>query len=88
MPNRRVLVTSKGCYAVNEDGVTVELEAGQEALIEDVQAAVFVKVRKAEFITNKKKAAKKTTDSDKDEDEDTQDNESDDLLNEINVKAD
>jgi hypothetical protein len=55
MPNRRVLVTSKGCYAVNEDGVTVELEAGQEALIEDVQAAVFVKVGKAQLVINKQK---------------------------------
>jgi hypothetical protein len=55
MPNKRVLVTSKGCYAVNEDGVTVELEVDQEALVEDVQAAVFVKVGKAELIINKQK---------------------------------
>jgi hypothetical protein len=55
MPNKRVLVTSKGCYAVNEDGVTVELEVDQEALVEDVQANVFVKVGKAELIVNKPK---------------------------------
>jgi hypothetical protein len=55
MPNKRVLVTSKGCYAVNEDGVTVALEVGQEVEIEDVQANVFVKVGKAELIVNKPK---------------------------------
>jgi hypothetical protein len=55
MPNKRVLVTSKGCYAVNEDGVTVELEAGKEVEIEDVQANIFVKVGKAELIVNKPK---------------------------------
>tara|TARA_R110000823_G_scaffold289895_1_gene408232 strand:+ start:317 stop:496 length:180 start_codon:yes stop_codon:yes gene_type:complete len=55
MPDKRVLVTSKGCYAVNEDGTTVELEAGQEVEIEDVQANVFVKVGKAELIVNKPK---------------------------------
>jgi hypothetical protein len=55
MPNRRVLVTSKGCYAVNEKGVTVELEEGQEVEVEDVQANVFVKVGKAKLIINKHK---------------------------------
>jgi mannose-6-phosphate isomerase class I len=55
MPDKRVLVTSKGCYAVNKNGVTVELEAGQEVEIEDVQANVFVKVGKAELIVNKPK---------------------------------
>ena len=47
MPNKRVLVTSKGCYAVNEKGVTFELEEGQEVEVEDVQANVFIKVGKA-----------------------------------------
>jgi hypothetical protein len=83
MPNRRILVTSKGCYAVNEDGVTVELEAGKEVSIEDVQAAVFVKVSKAEFITNKKKAVKKTDETDLD----SQDNELDESLDESDEKA-
>jgi hypothetical protein len=55
MPDKRVLVTSKGCYAVNKNGVTVELEVGQEVEIEDVQANVFVKVGKAELIVNKPK---------------------------------
>jgi hypothetical protein len=55
MPNKRVLVTSKGCYSVNEQGVTVELKVGEESDIEDVQAAVFVKVGKAELIINKSK---------------------------------
>ena len=55
MPNKKVLVTSKGCYAVNEKGVTVELEVGVESEVEDVQADVFVKVGKAELIINKQK---------------------------------
>ena len=52
MANARLLVTSSGCYAVNETGATVELEVGQETLIDDAQAAVFVKVGKAELIVN------------------------------------
>jgi hypothetical protein len=83
MPNRRILVTSKGCYAVNEDGTTVELEAGKEVSIEDVQAAVFVKVSKAEFITNKKKAVKKTDETDLD----SQDDELDEPLDESDENA-
>ena len=55
MPNKKVLVTSKGCYAVNDKGVTVELEVGVESEVEDVQADVFVKVGKAELIINKQK---------------------------------
>tara|TARA_R110000787_G_scaffold191073_1_gene302454 strand:+ start:525 stop:704 length:180 start_codon:yes stop_codon:yes gene_type:complete len=55
MPNKRVLVTSKGCYAVNDKGVTVELEVGSESEVEDVQANVFIKVGKAELINNKQK---------------------------------
>ena len=55
MPNKRVLVTSKGCYAIDSKGATVELEAGSEVEIEDVQADVFVKVGKAELIINKQK---------------------------------
>ena len=56
MANKRVLVTSKGCYAVNDKGVTVELKAGEEVSIEDVQAAVFIKSGKAELVNNKQKA--------------------------------
>ena len=56
MANKRVLVTSKGCYAVNDKGVTVELKAGEEVSIEDTQAAVFVKSGKAELVNNKQKA--------------------------------
>jgi hypothetical protein len=59
MPNKCVLVTSKGCYAVNKSGVTVELEVGEESEVEDVQAAVFVKVGKAELIINKPKQRQK-----------------------------
>ena len=56
MANKRVLVTSKGCYAVNDKGATVELKAGEEGSIEDAQAAVFVKSGKAELVNNKQKA--------------------------------
>ena len=56
MANKRVLVTSKGCYAVNDKGVTVELKAGEEVSIEDAQAAVFIKSGKAELVNNKQKA--------------------------------
>tara|TARA_R110000772_G_scaffold225042_1_gene335721 strand:- start:66 stop:245 length:180 start_codon:yes stop_codon:yes gene_type:complete len=55
MANKRVLITSSGCYAVNDKGATVELEVGVESEIEDVQADVFVKVGKAELIINKQK---------------------------------
>ena len=55
MPNKRVLVTSRGCYAVNESGATVLLEVDKEVEIEDVQAAVFVKVGKAKLVINKQK---------------------------------
>ena len=55
MPNKRVLVTSRGCYAVNDKGATVELEVGSESEVEDVQANVFIKVGKAELINNKQK---------------------------------
>jgi hypothetical protein len=55
MPNKRVLVTSRGCYAVNENGATVLLEVDKEVEIEDVQAAVFVKVGKAQLVINKQK---------------------------------
>ena len=82
MPNKRVLVTSRGCYAVNDKGVTVELEVGEEVLVEDVQAAVFVKVGKATMITNKKKAVKKADDIDLD----NQDDELDESLGEPEVK--
>tara|TARA_R110000796_G_scaffold10340_1_gene34436 strand:- start:179 stop:433 length:255 start_codon:yes stop_codon:yes gene_type:complete len=83
MPNKKVLVTSKGCYAVNESGVTIELEVGVETLVEDVQAAVFVKVGKATLITNKKKTAKKADETDLDGQEDHQD----ESLEEPEVKA-
>ena len=75
MANKRVLVTSKGCYAVSDKGVTIELKAGEEASIEDAQAAVFVKVGKAKLIINKKKAVKKAADEDLDTDEGSQDDE-------------
>ena len=75
MANKRVLVTSKGCYAVNDKGVTVELKAGEEVSIEDAQAAVFVKVGKAKLVTNKKKAVKKADDEDLGADEVSQDDE-------------
>ena len=55
MPNKRVLVTSRGCYAVNDKGATVELKVGSESEVEDVQADVFIKVGKAELINNKQK---------------------------------
>ena len=56
MANKRVLITSKGCYAVSDKGVTVELKAGEEVSIEDAQAAVFIKSGKAELVNNKQKA--------------------------------
>jgi hypothetical protein len=58
MANQKVLITSSGCYAV-KDGVTIELKAGEESEVEDVQAAVFVKVGKAELIINKPKQRQK-----------------------------
>jgi hypothetical protein len=53
MANKKVLITSRGCYAVNTDGVTVELESGKETSIEDTQADVFVRSGKAQLIINK-----------------------------------
>tara|TARA_R110000796_G_scaffold125907_1_gene240507 strand:- start:237 stop:506 length:270 start_codon:yes stop_codon:yes gene_type:complete len=75
MANKRVLVTSKGCYAVSDKGATVELEVGEEVLIEDFQAAVFIKVGKAELVVNKKKAAKKISGKDSEVDAEAQDDE-------------
>ena len=75
MANKRVLITSSGCYAVSDKGATVELEVGEEVLIEDFQAAVFIKVGKAELVINKKKAAKKISGKDSEVDLDAQDDE-------------
>ena len=75
MANKRVLITSSGCYAVSDKGATVELEVGEEVLIEDFQAAVFIKVGKAELVVNKKKAAKKISGKDSEVDLDAQDDE-------------
>ena len=75
MANKRVLITSSGCYAVSDKGATVELEVGEEVLIEDFQAAVFIKVGKAELVINKKKAAKKISGKDSEIDLDAQDDE-------------
>ena len=60
MPLKKVLVISGGCYAVNEDGMTVELKQGQEALIEDAQAAVFVRSNKAQLVVNVPAVEKQT----------------------------
>ena len=75
MANKRVLITSSGCYAVSDKGATVELEVGEEVLIEDFQAAVFIKVGKAELVINKKKSAKKISGKDSEVDLDAQDDE-------------
>ena len=53
MANKKVLITSRGCYAVDNDGVTVELENGKEASITDTQADVFLRSGKAKLIVNK-----------------------------------
>ena len=53
MANKKVLITSRGCYAVDNDGVTVELESGKEASIADTQADVFLRSGKAQLIVNK-----------------------------------
>jgi hypothetical protein len=58
MAAKRVLITSSGCYAV-KDGLTIELKAGEESEVEDVQADVFVKVGKAKLIINKPKQKQK-----------------------------
>ena len=42
MANKKVLITSRGCYAVDSDGATVELVDGKEVVIDDAQAAVFL----------------------------------------------
>ena len=34
MANKKVLITSRGCYAVNGDGATVELADGKEVVLE------------------------------------------------------
>lgn len=53
MANKKVLVTSRGCYAVNDNGVTFELENGKEASITDAQADVFLRSGKAKLVINK-----------------------------------
>ena len=87
MANKRVLITSSGCYAVNDKGATVALDAGEDVLIEDVQAAVFIKAGKAELVINKKKAAKKISSQDDELDEGVQDDDPlDESLGEPEVK--
>tara|TARA_R110000803_G_scaffold93898_1_gene161378 strand:+ start:112 stop:399 length:288 start_codon:yes stop_codon:yes gene_type:complete len=80
MANKKVLITSSGCYAVSEKGTTVELVSGDEVLIEDFQASVFIKAGKAELVVNKKKAVKKISGKDSDVDEGDQDDETDNSL--------
>ena len=49
MANKKVLITSRGCYAVDPNGVTVELENGKESSITDTQADVFLRSGKAQL---------------------------------------
>lgn len=67
MANKKVLVTSRGCYAVNDDGVTVELENGKEVSIADTQADIFLRSGKAKLIVNKPAPTKAPTTSSKQE---------------------
>ena len=53
MANKKLLITSRGCYAVSDDGVTVELADGKEVVIDDTQAAVFLRSGKAQLVINK-----------------------------------
>jgi len=55
MATKKVFVTSKGCYATDKDGKTIELPIDDESVIEESQAAVFVKCGKAKLVTNKAK---------------------------------
>tara|TARA_R110000851_G_scaffold51183_2_gene121765 strand:- start:271 stop:480 length:210 start_codon:yes stop_codon:yes gene_type:complete len=52
MANKKVLITSRGCYAVDPNGVTVELENGKESSITDTQADVFLRSGKAQLVIN------------------------------------
>lgn len=58
MAIKKVFVTSKGCYATDKDGKTIELPIDSESLVEDAQAAIFVKSGKAKLIANAPKKAK------------------------------
>ena len=55
MATKKVFVTSKGCYATDKDGKTIELPVNDESVIEESQAAVFVKCKKATLVINKSK---------------------------------
>lgn len=52
MSDKKVLVTSRGVYAVDKDGKTVELEQGSETTLEQKQAENLVKRGRVELVNN------------------------------------